>query len=369
MRAPQLITVDQRQQRRWWRYLQAVDHDTRALLSEFRYPLWGIVFSIFIGGWVYGRLTVYAGYDPIPLPDLPYVMLALMVIENPLDYVPSELYLIIFWYLQPIVGVFIVGRGAVDFIRLFFNRDERRSAWELAVAQTYRNHIILVGVGHVGMRVTRTLRQMGFELTAIDGSIDPDSDEELRQLGIPLIEGDGRKMTTLRSAGIEHARAIVICTSDDHMNLELTMRARDLNPTIRIVTRMWDARFAEQLKRFLNVEVMSASDLAAPAFAGAAVNIEITQTLAIGGQDFSMIQLTVVSGSFMEGKTIDFLQEDEDVDIVLHGAEGGEPVVHPDGAICVQAGDTLVVFARHDKIIDLVARNQEEPRRVRALGD
>lgn len=340
------------------RLLRAIWHDTRALLSEFRRPLLAIFFSIFVGGWLYSRLTIAAGYDPIAAWDVPYVMLTMMVMENTLGYLPTEWYLISFWYLQPAIAVYIIGRGAVDFLRLFFNRNERRSAWELAVAKTYRHHVVLIGVGHVGLRVARTLSNMGFEIVAIDDDLDPEADEEISELNIPLIPGDARLSGTLHSARVEHARAIVVCTSDDHVNLEITMRARDLNHDVRIVTRMWDNRFAEQMKRFLNVEVMSASDLAAPAFAGSAVGIEITQTVKVGGHDYSMIKLTVEPGSFMDGKKIDFLQDEENLDIVLHGVSGSEPVVHPPGEVRVRAHDTLVLFARHSKIIDVVARNR-----------
>ena len=344
--------------RRIVRITRAIWHDTSALVQEFRKPLGAILLAIFIGGWVYGKLHAFAGYDPIPLIDLPYLMLALMVMEVPIDPIPDEWYLIIFWYVQPAIGIYIIGRGAVDFGRLFFDRTERRNAWELAVAKTYRHHVILIGVGHVGLRVARTLTQMGFEIVAVDHDVSVETDEELSELGIPLIPDDGTLNSTLRNAGIDDARALLVCTSNDHINLELTMRARDLNPDIRIVTRMWDARFAAQLKRFLNVEVMSASDLAAPAFAGSAVGIEITQTLRIGSYDYSMIKLMVEPGSFMDGKTIDFLQDDEDVDIVLHGVNGAEPVVHPDGDIVVQGEDTLVLFARHSRITEIVARNR-----------
>ncbi|MCA9914644.1 MAG: TrkA family potassium uptake protein [Anaerolineae bacterium] len=354
----QLILPRGEPPRRLLRYVRASWHDTRALTREFRRPLLAIFLSIFVGGWIYGRLTVLAGYESIALVDLPYIMLALMIIENPLDYVPEQWYLIVFFYIQPAVGVYIIGQGAVDFIRLFFNRSERRSAWELAVARTYRNHVIVIGVGHVGLRVIRTLVLMGFEVVAVDNELDSESDIELRKLDVPVLAGDGRLSDTLMDAGIAFAQSVVVCTANDHINLELTMRARDLNPDVRIVSRMWDARFSDQLQRFLNVQVMSASDLAAPAFAGTAVGIEITQTLQVGNFEFSMIRLAVQKGSFMEGQTIDVLQEDEDIDIVLHGENGHDPVVHPDGDIMVGAGDTLVLFARHDKITEIVARNQ-----------
>jgi voltage-gated potassium channel len=354
-----LVDSKKIRQSSWVRYLRAAWHDTNALLKEFRRPLLAIILSIFVGGWVYGELMVIAGMERLPYYDLPYIMLALMVFETPMD-VPREWFLVAFWYVQPMVGIYIIGRGAVDFIRLFFNRSERRNAWELAVASTYRNHIILIGVGHVGLRVARTLYQMGFDIVAIDTSVAPDVDEELNTMNIPVIVGDARHSLTLRDGGLAHARSMIICTSNDHINLEITMRARDINPDIHIVTRMWDNRFAAQLKRFMNVEVLSASDLAAPAFAGEAVGIEITQTVKVNGQDFSMIRLRVQSGSFMEGKTIEFLQEDEDIDIVLHGKNGDDPKVHPDGDIVVKAEDTLVLFARHDKITDIVARNQSK---------
>lgn len=356
----QLVIPQSRRSTRLKRFLRAIWHDTRALLREFRRPLLTIVFSIFIGGFFYGELHTFAGIEPsIAMIDRPYTMIQLMIIETPAEYTrtPQEWYLIAFWYLLPAIGIYIIGQGAVDFVRLFFDRNERRSAWELAVAQTYRNHIVLVGVGHVGLRIARTLTQMGFELVAVDDGIDDETDEELSKMAVPLVSSDARTSSTLGHAGIEFARAVIVCTSNDHLNLEITMRARDLNPDVRIVTRMWDSRFAQQLKRFLNVEVLSASDLAAPAFAGSAVDIEITQTLKVSGQDFSMIKLTVRNGSFMSGKAIDVLQEDEDVDIVLHGTAGEEPIVHPDGDRVVQTGDTLVLFSRHSKITEIVTRN------------
>jgi len=341
------------------RYIRAAWHDTRALVREFRYPLLAIFLSIIVGGWIYGELLVRAGYERVPYFDLPYYMLALMILEQPHD-VPKEMYLIFFWYLQPLIGIYIIGRGAVDFIRLFFDRTERQTAWELAVASTYRNHVILIGIGHVGLRIARTLTEMGFEVVAVDLDVDPDSKYVLDQLGVPLVLGDARQITTIEDAGLKYARSVIICTSNDHINLEVTMRTRDLNPDVKIVARMWDSRFAEQMKRFLNVEVLSASDLAAPAFAGSAIGLEVAQGMQIEGETYSMMQIVVSAGSFLQGQKIDVIQEDENLDIVLHSKKGKQPVVHPKGDIVVDAGDTLVIFASYSKITEIVTRNHPE---------
>ncbi len=341
------------------RVLRVGWHDTRALFREFRKPLFIFVLAIFVGGYIYMKLNNdWSDNDALNYVDMPYIMLALMVLEASID-VPNEPYLIIFWYIQPLLAVYIVGRGAADFLRLFINREERRSAWEAAVASTFKRHIIVVGIGHTGMRITRELSQMGFEVVAIDAGVSKESHEALHGLDVPLIAGDGRQEQALEAAGLGRATAVVVATSDDHVNLEVTMRVRDMNEHVRVVTRMWDRRLAQQIERFFGVEVLSASDLAAPAFAGAAVGAEITQNLHIAGMEYSMIRLVVRADSFMDGQTVEAIQENEGVDIVLlHQGNGSSPDVHPRGDILVRGGDTIVLFAHHDRITELIGRNE-----------
>ncbi|HEX2906153.1 MAG TPA: NAD-binding protein [Phototrophicaceae bacterium] len=352
-----VLPQGRRRSTRLMRALRATWRDTSALWREFRTPILIFLLVVFGGGWLYGELLVLSGYPRVPYVDLPYFILRMMVFEPPTNDVPPELYLIAFWYALPPIAAFIIGRGAIDFVRLFFNRGERRRDWEEAVASTYRNHVIIMGVGHVGLRVARTLVSMGFEVVGIDIKTKPEV-EELSRLGVPLILEDGRSPQTLEKAGLRYAQAFVACTANDHTNLEAIMRARDLNPSVRIVARMWDDQFSKQLERFMGVEaVMSASDLAAPAFAGSAVGIEITQTVHVNGQDYSLIRLTVAAGSFMDGQAVGALQREQNMDIVLQGRNGSIEV-QPKHDLVVQAGDTLVIFARHDRILTIVSRNR-----------
>ncbi len=356
---PHTLLVHPRTPSRSWRFIRAAWRDTSALLREFRRPLLAFLLAVLGGGLLYGFLyNDVAGVEPaIPLTNLPYTMLALMVLETPQD-LPTQPYLIIFWYLLPAVGLYVVGRGVADFARLFFDRSERRSAWEEALASTYRNHVIVLGVGHVGMRVVRTLVGMGFEVVGIEMKAKPEVDDELERLGVPLIVADGRSASTLDSAGLRYAQSLVVCTANDQTNLEVIMRARDLNPDVRIVVRMWDNQYAAQLQRFMGVQaVLSASDLAAPAFAGAAVGIEVAQTMRIGDVDYSMIRLQVEAGSFLDGQSVGELEDANNMDIVLHLSDGASEV-HPPQDSRVHAGDTLVIFAHHAQIIDLVVRNR-----------
>ncbi len=353
---PQLLIVDKRPKRRL-RFLRAIWRDTWALWREFRTPILAFLMITTIGGFVYGELYYLARGVVIPLIDRPYIMLQLMILETS-ENAPSEWYLVIFWYLLPPIFIFIVGRGASDFVRLFFNRDERRDAWREAVASTYRNHVIILGVGHVGLRVVRILVSMGVDVVAIDNSPDADADALLGSLNVLCIVADARIPNTLEKAGLRHAEAFVACTGNDHLNLETIMRARDMNPNIRIIARVWNDDFAKQIRQFMKVQtVLSSSGLSAPAFAGAALGVEITQTLRVGNIDYSMIRLDVRAGSFLEGRAVGDLQKENDMDIVLY-SDGATAEVQPSRDKVVKAGDTLVIFAQHDCIIDIVARNR-----------
>lgn len=343
-----LVVTSRRPMRRT---LRAIWRDTSALWREFHRPIIVFLLATLGGGWLYGELLVIAGYPRVAFIDLPYMMVLLMILES-FTEIPSEPYLIIFWYGMPLIALYVIGQGVTDFVRLFFNRGERRTAWEEALASTYRNHIIVMGIGHVGTRVIRSLIEMGSEVVAID--ID---EANLGGLNIPLIVGDARLETTLEKAGLKHAEALIVCTSNDFLNLEVCVRAREMNSRMRIVVRMWDTQLSNHLKHSLNAETISASDLSAPAFAGSAVGVDIAPMLQIHDTSYSLIRLQVEPGSFMDGQTINALQDENDMDIVLFEREALVDV-HPDGKKAVKAGDTLVIFARHTQIMEIVARNR-----------
>lgn len=357
--------IVQRRRHRWLRYIRAAVRDYRTLLIQFRKPLLYFVGVTVGGGLIYGHFHELAyPSEQIALIDRPYVMLQLMILESPDLTIPREWFLIAFWYVLPLVFVFIVARGASDFVRLFFNRDERQDAWMEAVASTYRGHVIVFGAGHVGMRVINELSQMGYDMVVVDHEPDDGVEEHLQRMSIPLIVGDGREASTLEKAGLPRARSFIACTGNDHTNLEAIMKARDMNAEIRIVARVWDDQFAKQIKQFMNVQtVLSSSNLAAPAFAGAALGIEITQTLTVAGVDYSMVRMTVAAGSFLDGHRVGELQHEEDFDIVLHGGRGAVVEVQPHHDLIVRADDTLVIFARHTKILSVVARNRPAARK------
>ncbi len=351
----QLVTF-RRRRSRILRFFKALWRDTTALWREFRTSITAFLFVLFVLGHVYGELHKLSGREDLAWIDRPYIMLQLMIIEPPYD-APAEWYLIIFWYALPLVFLFIVGNGVADFVRLFFDRNGRRDAWREALVSTYRNHVIVFGAGHVGLRVVRTLAEMGVDVVVIDHQSEKEKDFVLSELGVPQIMLDGRETIALEKAGLRFAETFIACTGDDHINLEAVMKVRQINPKLRVIARVWDENLGAQMRQFLGVDaIISSSELSAPVFAGLALGAEITQSIQIGAEKYSTIKLAVSDKSFLLNRTVGEVQTTERCDIVLH-VRDDQSAIQPPHHITLQPNDVIIVFAPHERSLRIAARN------------
>ena len=106
---------------------------------------------------------------------------------------------------------------------------------------------------------------------------------------IPVVTGDPRAEATLGDAGIAAATALVLTLEDDHANLDIALTAQDLNPSLRIVIRMFDAELGSHLRElFPDAVVLSSSALAAPAFVSAALDGEAGERFLAAGRLLSV---------------------------------------------------------------------------------
>ena len=77
----------------------------------------------------------------------------------------------------------------------------------------------------------------------------------------------------LRHAGAADALAIMVLSDDDQLNLQVALRARDINPAIRIVMRQFNRTLGIKLEENLtNCSVLSLASHSAAAFAAAALD-------------------------------------------------------------------------------------------------
>ncbi|HWN98992.1 MAG TPA: NAD-binding protein [Blastocatellia bacterium] len=129
-------------------------------------------------------------------------------------------------------------------------------------------HILVVGVGSVGLQVIQDLIKRGERVVAVDKQAEGKYLPALHALGIPAVIGDATYDRALRDAGMLSAKAMVSVTSDDLTNLEIGLNARLLKPDVRVVLRIYDPELAQSLDEHLDIHfAFSMSSIAAGALA------------------------------------------------------------------------------------------------------
>jgi Trk K+ transport system NAD-binding subunit len=207
---------------------------------------------------------------------------------------------------------------------------------------TAYDHVIVVGLGNVGYRVMQELRRVVPETTAIDQGGRESLAAEALQDGATVITGDARQSEAFRRANADDARSIVVATSDDLVNLEIALSARETNPRVRIVLRVFDGDFALRVRNTFDVDtVLSPAAIAAPAFAAAALGRSITDRFTVEGSEYLFVRMHVETGSAWVGATIGDLLRGRDAVAVAYQPAIGSVRIRPSHRVPLRRGDVV----------------------------
>ncbi len=330
--------------------------DTSLLLRQFRQPLLFFIFIIAGFGWLFYALS-QASQNPVSTWLEGIYDILTMTFLNPVVPFPDEIHLQVFYFLMPVLGIGMLAQGLAEFGVMFFNRRSRGKEWEMAVASTFTNHIVLIGLGHLGYRVVKTLREMGEDVVVISLAPDPNLVISAHSMDVPVIEGDGAREAVLDSANIRKARSILLCTQNDSLNLQMALKARSMNPDLEVVIRIFDDDFALALQRQFGFRALSATGMAAPIFASSAANIDITPPISIEGQPNCLARIHINDHSSLISKSLGSIEDQFNLSIVFL-SHNGISDTHPSAHLSVSAGDTLAILGDPQAINNLVHENK-----------
>jgi voltage-gated potassium channel Kch len=146
-----------------------------------------------------------------------------------------------------------------------------------ARARRLHDHVVVCGIGQVGSAVARDLRRRGVRVAIVDPAAFDDDHRELR-LRCPVIVGDATRPAVLGRAGIDRARALVACTANDALNLEIGLTAQSIleghrvSRPLRLVLRCFDADVARRIHAVsADYTLLSEAQIAAPVFVRRAI--------------------------------------------------------------------------------------------------
>ena len=98
-------------------------------------------------------------------------------------------------------------------------------------------HVIVAGLGQVGLRLAQELKDIGVPVVAIEKSSAAPTLGIAKSLRIPVVIGSAASQSALRRAGARRALAVVAAGSDERENISIAVDARAAAPSTNLVLR------------------------------------------------------------------------------------------------------------------------------------
>ena len=218
--------------------------------------------------------------------------------------------------------------------------------------------VILCGLGRVGWRVLESVKAAALTVVVIDNTISLD---DPRLKGVRAIKGDCRQFDVLEQAGIRDAGGVVIVTSDDLVNISTAFLIRKVNPTARIVVRMFNQNLLTRLGLAVNNTVaLSVSALTAPLLALAALSGDALGTFKLETSSRQVSEILVAEGSSFAGRRIREIARANRLVALVFSPRNGKPqlLLDIDGDSVLSPGDRLVICGVPGDIHQLLARER-----------
>jgi voltage-gated potassium channel len=132
------------------------------------------------------------------------------------------------------------------------------------------DHIIICGYGRVGQKACEVLDDHTIAYVVVERN--PKIVKLLREMNVPVVEGDATHSQILKAAGIERAGGLIAALGDDTKNVYITLTAKEFNPDLTIASRAVSEEVVSKLHR-AGAEVVVLPDVVA----GLELGREITE--------------------------------------------------------------------------------------------
>ncbi len=224
--------------------------------------------------------------------------------------------------------------------------------------------VILCGFGKVGRHVLDCLRSDDVPIVVVDFNRPTNPPPNVQ-----FIIGDCRQKSVLESAGVTRARGVIICTSDDLVNLTTALAVRAMAADVRIVVRAFNPTLVPRLgKSMANVVALSVSALSAPLLA------QVARTGAALGSVTSsdglrpVVEFTVNNGSPWIGQSLRSVMHPALLLGWLPASGRARLLTELTGEEILSPGDRVVVCGRTAEVAQFTGDDSADDGDVRWAG-
>ena len=207
--------------------------------------------------------------------------------------------------------------------------DRRLTAMFGSRAVPRKDHVVVVGLGNVGLRLCLLLRDLGVRVLAIDDDDGNYNVARAKDYGIPVVLGQGGSNFLLRRLALGRARALAAVTSDEVENISIAGAALGVRDDLRVLLRAGRGEVANETQSLFKLGIVrDVNRIGGTLLAAAALGSEATDAFL----HEQTVYLVFPDGEIEPFDDGDAEREEEEADEEEESAAG-------EGAAAARAGD------------------------------
>jgi voltage-gated potassium channel len=218
-------------------------------------------------------------------------------------------------------------------------------------------HVIICGYGRVGRAATKHLLATGNEVVVVDSDVG-----RLQGTRTPHLIGDALDDATLRAAGIDRARALIVALDTDTDTVYVTLSARALRPDLVIISRARTVDAKDKMvlagaTRAVNPQLIGGRRMASFALHGDVAEF-LDVVMHDEDIDYRIDQIRIPDGSPASGRTLrelDLLHRSGAQVLGVRMRERGAFVANPAPETVLTTGMTVIALGDSAQIDSLSA--------------
>ena len=214
-------------------------------------------------------------------------------------------------------------------------------------------HAVVCGCGRMGSMVADELKAAGRDVVVIEISGELfDRPESCNALSVI---GDAQEESVLEAAGVKRASHLVACLPDDADNVFLTLTARQMSPSLTIISRAESPATERKLRHAGADRVVCPQTIGATRISNVITRPAVVDFVEVAnkGVDLEMDQLVVSETSELAGKTLRELALPARTGTMLVAVRknDAETVYNPGPNLTIAAGDTLILVGQRGSAV------------------
>ncbi|MGE5473129.1 MAG: potassium channel family protein [Ignavibacteriales bacterium] len=219
-------------------------------------------------------------------------------------------------------------------------------------------HVIICGSGNVTIKVLEEFLKIKEDIVLITSEVKKQDEKFIKANNIKVIIGDARSDEVLIEAGTDSAKAMIVIMKDEVTSVEISLKAKEINPNILITVRMFDEFLADKITAGFGIDkVLCTPALASLGFVSAVLSDKICEYIKFDKKNLFLYKSTINKKSLLLNKTVRECRNELRIEPVYIEKEEKNVSILSDDDYRFNLGDKVLLFSTN---IDFLKEKKED---------